>query len=70
MLETTIKVEVNGVLYDVPAKVRMSSNVEVKKEEPEEKVEEKKVEAAPKPPLHKQLKEQWQLILKGLELVR
>lgn len=60
-----IKVEVHGVLYDVPATARMSANVEEKKVDTTEKVEEK-----PKKPLREKLKEQWNLILKCVELVR
>lgn len=80
--------EVNGVLYDVPAKTRMSSIVEVKKEEEveeekkvekkveeklEERVEEKNVEVKEKEAkksLFERAKEQWQLWIKCLELVR
>lgn len=63
---TAIKVEVNGVLYDVPATARMSSSVEVKKED----VEEKKEEEKPKIVWYKRVKEEWQLVLKCFELVR
>lgn len=64
------KVEVNGVLYDVPSKVRMASEVENR----DQIVEEAKVEKTPPKSVfsrinYKAIVNEWQLAVKCVQLV-